>query len=208
LDLGLLAFAGLCLEMLLAFLIEPLIYGKSLNDLTTSESIIHWIITGIMWLIVSYALIVVARKKHDFDVFSYKSAIGIKRWAFSLGLLTISIVISVMDWNGFKVVREFQYQGWLKFIFQYFYYICEAALFVLMIVFAQHAGEIWFGKSNIPWGGIFISLTWGLVHILTKGDLLVGILACLGGLLYGCVYIVCKKNLYIAYPIILLMFIL
>lgn len=75
-----------------------------------------------------------------------------------------------------------------------------------IIVFAQEAGESWFKKSNIPWGGVLVSLTWGLAHIFTKGNLLIGILSFLSGLLYGSVYIICKKNIYIAYPIIFLMF--
>jgi hypothetical protein len=205
---SLIAFAGLGLEALLAFLIEPLIYGKGLSDFSTAENIIHWIITCIIWFITSFVLIMIAKKKLNFDMFSQKSTIGIQRWVFCIGLLAISIVISVIDWNGFKVVKEFQYNGWLKFIFQYLYYMFETGLFVLIIVFAQHAGEIWFKKGNIPWGGIFVSLTWGLAHVFTKGDLLVGILSCLGGLFYGSIYIISKKNLFIAYPIILLMFVL
>lgn len=116
--------------------------------------------------------------------------------------------MSVISWNGFKVVKEFQYHGWINFIFQYLYYIFETGLFVLIIVFAQEAGEIWFKKSTIPWGGILVSLTSGLAHIFTKGDLSIGLFAFLGGLLYGSIYIISKKNLYIAFPFILLMFIL
>lgn len=206
--LSLFAFGGLGFEALLAFLIEPFVYGKALSDFSTTEIISHWIITCILWLITSFVLIMIAKKKLNFDVFSQKSVIGTKRWVLCFALLAISIVISVINWNGFKVVKEFQYNGWLKFIFQYLYYLCETGLFVLMIVFAQQAGEIWFEKGYIPWGGILVALTWGLAHIFTKGDLLVGLFACLGGLLYGSVYIICKKNLFIAYPIILLMFVL
>lgn len=205
---SLFAFAGLGLEALFAFLIEPLVYGKELSDFSTPENIIHWIITCIIWFITSFILIMIAKKKLNFDMFSHNSTIGINRWVFCFILLAISIVISVIDWNGLKVVKEFQYNGWMKFIFQYIYYIFETGLFVLIIVFAQQAGEIWFKKGNIPWGGILVSLTWGLAHIFTKGDLIVGILSCLGGLLYGSVYIISKKNLFIAYPIILLMFVL
>lgn len=36
--------------------------------------------------------------------------------------------------------------------------------------------------------------------------LLVGMLSCLCGLSYGVVYLICKKNLYLANPLIFLMF--
>ena len=206
--LSLFAFAGLGLEALLAFLIEPLVYGKGLSDFSTAESLLHWIITCVIWGLVSSILMKIAKARLEFDMFSKKPAIGVQRWAFCFGLLAVSMTVSIIDWNGLKVVKEFLYNGWLKFIFQYIYYIFEAVLFILIIVFAQEAGEIWFKKGNIPWGGILVSLTWGLAHIFTKGNLLVGILSFLGGLFYGSVYIISKKNLYIAYPIILLMFIL
>jgi membrane protease YdiL (CAAX protease family) len=82
------------------------------------------------------------------------------------------------------------------------YYIFETGLFVLIIVFAQEAGEIWFKKSTIPWGGILVSLTWGLAHILAKGDLSVGLIAFIGVLLYGSIYIISKNNLFIVFPFI------
>lgn len=154
--LSLFAFAGLGLEVLLAFLIEPLVYGKELSNFTTTENILHWIMTCIIWAVVSLILIKVAKNKLNFDIFSQNDTIGIHRWIICFGFLTISIVISIIDWNGFKVMKEFLYNSWLKFIFQYIYYIFEAGLFVLIIVFAQKAGEIWFKKGNIPWGGILL----------------------------------------------------
>lgn len=206
--LSLYAFAGLGLEVLLAFLIEPLIYGKSLYDFSLTEIILHWLITCIIWAVISYLLIRAAKGKYIFDIFSYKSSIGLLNWIFCFVLLVISIVISVIDWNGFKVVKEFLYNGWLKFIFQYIYYLFETILVILIIIFGQKAGEIWFKRSNIPWGGILVALTWGIVHIFTKGELSIGVLSSIAGLSYGIIYLVCKKNLYIAYPIIFLMFVL
>ena len=55
--LSLLAFVGLGLEALLAFLIEPLIYGKSLNEFSTLESVLHWVFTCILWLITCFILV-------------------------------------------------------------------------------------------------------------------------------------------------------
>jgi hypothetical protein len=36
----------------------------------------------------------------------------------------------------------------------------------------------------------------------------VGLYGFLGGLMYGCIYLLCRKNLFIAYPLIWLMFVM
>jgi len=36
-----------------------------------------------------------------------------------LALLTVSIVVSVMNWHRIYIVKELMYNGWLKFILQY-----------------------------------------------------------------------------------------
>lgn len=205
--LSLYAFAGLGLELLLVFL-ESQIYGKSMHNFSVLEAVLHWILTCIMWGVVSYVLIKVSKKKYNFDILGFKNSIGLTDCIICFVILAISVTISVMDWHGFKVAKEFLYNGWLKFLFQYIYYLFETALVILIITFSQKAGEIWFEKVKIPWGGIFVGLTWGLIHILTKGELSVGLLSCLSGLLFGIVYLVCKKNLRFAYPIIFLMFVL
>ncbi|NLY89514.1 MAG: hypothetical protein GX085_07855 [Firmicutes bacterium] len=146
--LSLLAFAGMGSEILLAFFIEPLVYGKGLWDFSTREIISHWLVTCIIVLIIIFLLVMLAKKKLAFDIFSQRNAIGIKRWVLCLGLLVVSIVMSAILWNGLKVVKEFQNLGWLKFIFQYLYYLFETGLFVLIIIFAQQAGEIWFRNRS------------------------------------------------------------
>lgn len=206
--LSLLAFSGLGLEILLAFFIEPKIYKISLNQFSTIQVITHWLITCIIWLIIALLLITVSKKKLHFDMFSIKNQLGASDWIICFLLLVVSITFSVYNWNGSKVLKEFLYNGWLKFIFQYIYYAIETILVVLIIVFGQKAGELWFKNAKIPWGGIIVALTWGLVHMATKGGLENGIWGLISGLMYGIVYLVCKKNLRLAVPFIFLMFVL
>jgi hypothetical protein len=208
LGLGAIAFAGLGLEGLLFFLIEPLIYSHYPDSFSTLENISHWILTCLVWGIILLLIVQISIKKYSFNMFSIKNPLIKANWLICAVLVAVSIVLSIIDWDGFKIIKEFTYNGWLKFIFQYIYYIFESVLFVLMIVFGQRAGEIFFGKKNIPWGGIFTALTWGLVHMATKGSLSAGISSFADGLLYGLVYIACRKNLYVAFPIILFMFVL
>lgn len=206
--LALLAFAGLGLELLLLLFLEPLVYGVVPADFGTAEHIYHWVLTSVVWAAVAALLILFARKQLDFDVFSYKERPGLWGWLLCLAVFAISVTVSVLDWNGLKVLKEFAYNGWLKFIFQYLYYLFEAVLMVLIITFGQRAGELWTGLKKVPWGGLLLGLTWGLVHMLTKGSLSAGLLSLLYAVFYGVIYIAVRKNVAYAYPLIFLAFVL
>ncbi|MBR3738918.1 MAG: hypothetical protein IKN04_00485 [Clostridia bacterium] len=118
-----------------------------------------------------------------------------------------SLIYSWLDWNGSKVVREFNANGPAKFIFQYIYYCFEAALVLLIIVFGQEAFERWFRCKHIPYGGILAAVTWGIAHFFTKGSA-AGVGIMLSALAYGCVYLLVGRDIRKAYPIIWLMFVL
>ena len=65
------AFAGLGIEVLLAFFLEPLIYGCSMNEWSTAQNISHWIITCICWGIMCAVLINTAKSKYkESDIFT------------------------------------------------------------------------------------------------------------------------------------------
>ena len=53
--LALYAFAGLGIEALLAFLIEPFLYGGALSEWSVLQNIAHWVITCILWGVVIFA---------------------------------------------------------------------------------------------------------------------------------------------------------
>ena len=208
LNLGLYAFLGLGLEVVLAFLIEPIIFNTDIAGYSTGQIIGHWITTIILWGIMAFILTKVSKKKYGFDYWAYKGELNRKEWVIALLLVLLAIGMSIWDWRGFKMHKEFHNLGWLKFVFQYIYYLMETVLILLIVVFGQKAGELKFHKSNIPWGGMLVGLTWGLVHALTKGELSAGILSFVSGVLYGIVYLIVKKDVKIAYPLIACMFVL
>lgn len=193
--LSLFAFMGLGIELLYAFLVEPILYNKGIQQWTTTQNISHWMITCITWGIVSIVLIKVSKNKFKFDLFISKGKM--KNWQYICVLICIifSFVVSYLDWNGFKIMKEFQYNGLIKFIFQYIYYAFETVLFMLIIVFGQKGFEIIFRKENIPYGGIVVAITWGFTHILTKGNIQEGLLSALGGFVYGLVYLLLNKDI-------------
>lgn len=205
------AFAGLGIEVLLALFIEPLIYGYSMNEWSTVHNISHWVITCICWGVTCFLLTKKSKNKYDFDVFEQQKKMKLWQWCVVVLILVLMVVYSYIDWNGSKVIKELQYNGWLKFIFQYIYYVFEVGLVVLIIIFGQKAFEKWFHKDNhvlIPYGGILTGLTWGMVHVLTKGSLSMGVSLIFISIGYGVTYLLVNRDIRKAYVWILLMFVL
>ena len=61
------AFAGLGLEIVLLSFVEPIFFGK-VNEYTTTQNIIHWVLTIVCWAIMIIWLIKSSKKKLDFNV--------------------------------------------------------------------------------------------------------------------------------------------
>lgn len=205
--LALYAFAGIGLELILVGVIEP-IFGISLETYTTAQHMIHWIVICIVWLIAWAFLIGLAKKKYGFNVWERQSKLKAWQYLEITICLVVSVVSHYMDWGGFKPLLEFQKLGALKFIFQYIYYLFETFLFSLIIIFGQKACEKWFKNEAIPYGGIILALTWGLMHIVSKESISVGLLSAFGGFLYGAAYLIVGKDYRKALPLMCLMFIL
>ncbi len=206
LSLALYAFGGLGIEAIYAFLLEPMIYGNQMADWTVGQNIIHWVVTCITWGIITWLIIRYSKQKYGFDIFVRENKMKIWQWLGVALCIVFSISVSYMDWDGFKVVKEFEKKGLLKFIFQYIYYIFETALFTMILVYAQKAFEVWFKRKNIPYGGIILAVTWGLAHIFTKGSITVGLMAALGGFTFGIVYLLVNRDIRKTLPILFLMF--
>ncbi|CEN76323.1 Uncharacterised protein [[Clostridium] sordellii] len=205
--LSLYAFAGIGLELILVGIIEPL-FGLSLETYTTMQNLLHWVVICIIWLIVGIFLINLAKKKYGFDLLENKIKLKGLQYVGIVLCLIVSIASHYIDWGGFKPILEFQRLGVLKFIFQYIYYLFEVFLITLIVIFAQKAFEKWFKNETIPYGGIVLALTWGLMHIVSKASITVGLLSAFGGFIYGSAYLVVGKDYRKALPLMYLMFVL
>lgn len=203
--LALYAFGGIGLELVIAF-IEPFIYGHAAdyNDWTI---IAHWIITCLVWGCCAFFLLKSAKKNLQLETHSNKTMKS-WQWVIIIVFLVLSLMLSFISWNGFKIQQEFMNLGLLNFIFQYIYYFFESVLITLIVVFAQKAFEIWFKKANIPYGGILCGITWGLAHIFTKSSLEIGLLSVILGFGFGAVYLLLNRDIRKTIPILFLMFIL
>ena len=211
LSYALMAFACLGIELLLAFVLEPLLYGRSMNEWSDLQNISHWVLTCICWGLVFFFLTKAAKKEGGYDLFAPQEKCRPWQWAVVAVLFVLMLVYSWYDWNGSKVVKEFRYNGWLKFIFQYLYYVFETGLVYMIIAFGQKAFEAWFHQGNrtmIPYGGLLAGLTWGLAHILTKGSLTGGLALLIVSLFYGLTWLLLNRDIRKAFPILYLMFVL
>ncbi len=207
--LALISFIAILEELLIVY-IEISIYGLTMNfkTWTIAQSLLHWTITCILWGVSAYFIVDYANKNMDFELKKDNKKIEFWKHIAIIFILCLTIFISYKNWNGLKIIREYNNLGMAKFIFQYIYYFFESVLFTLIIVFAQKGFEIIFRRPNINYGGIICGLTWGLGHILSKSNIEVGLLGLVYGFLFGSIYILLDRNLIKTFPIIFLMFIL
>lgn len=208
LSLAVTAFGGLGIEMLYAFILEPVLFGAQMGSWSDGQSIMHWILTCVTWAAVGIWLVRSAKKNYSLDILSMHGKLQAWQWAAVLAMLAVSVIIQYLDWGGLKFVIEFQRLGAVLFLFQYLYYAFETLLFLMIIVFGQKACELWIGHDKIPYGGIVCGLTWGLGHILSKGGLLIGLHGLLWGILLGTAYLVVNKDIRKAWAVLFLMFVL
>lgn len=206
--LALYAFGGLGLEMLYAYLIEPVIYGYGLSDFTPMQSILHWTITCITWGITAFFLLRYAKRELSFTPDTPGQKTKLWQWFASCLLILIMTLINIADIGELKIYHEFKKMEPLEFIFQHIYYLVETILFTLIIVFGQIAMEKWFKQPNIPFGGILVGFTWGLAHWFTKNSFLIGLEGIVVGFLFGTAYIFLNRDLKKTYLVLALAFIL
>lgn len=205
--LGFIAFAGLGMEGVYAYLLEPWLYGVSMDSWSEAQIIFHWILTCITWGIFAILLIKKAEGTYQFPILKKGKAMALWQWGLCGLSLLLSLFMNYMDWGGFKVYLEFVRRGPLLFTFQYIYYAFETMLFLLIIVFGQKACELWFHKQAIPYGGIVCGLTWGLGHVFTK-DLATGLQSLVLGFMMGSVYLFVNRDLKKAYGVLFFLFVL
>lgn len=204
LALGLYAFAGFGLEVVLSMFL-PSILGVESSEYTLIHHCIHWVLTCILWGSMALFLIRLSKKKYSFDIMKLNEMPDSKGWILAVAISVIAIAVTTFVWGGFKPVQE--YDGIVKSIFQNIYYLFEAALILLTIAFGQKFGETLLKRGSLPYGGIFLALTWGLIHILLQGTQ-TGVYAFFMSILYGTVYILLKKNIRYSYIMIAIIFIL
>lgn len=194
------AFGGLGIEVLL-MMIETSLYGQMSGTWSTMQKIIHWTITCLIWGCFGWVLV------KQLPVIP-KNSTKKKNMTLAILIISVSIIYTSLVWKGFKPVIELSNLGAAEFLIQYIYYAFESLLMMLIIAHGQKAFENWFSNIKIiPFGGMILAVTWGLIHIFTQG-ISTGIYAVIQALLYGSVYMALNKDYKISYVAIALMFML
>jgi len=120
-------------------------------------------------------------------------------------LLRGGVVAPAAEYSA--LTERFGTAGLLAWSVQATYYIAELCAMVLIIGFGQLAGELWSGRRWVPWGGLTLAGTWGLVHFLTQ-DAATGLYGITLALVMGAIYVLAGRSIRIAYPLLLVLFII
>ena len=194
------AFGGLGLEAIL-MMIETNVYGQTSGAWSVMKQMMHWIIICFIWGCVGMTL---AKLLPAIPKWENKA----KDLIPAVIIVFASVIYTTVAWNGFKPVIEFSNLGAGRFFTQYVYYAFESLLITLIVAHGQTALENWFGRTKwIPYGGVLLAATWGLVHISTQ-DIATGIFSIIQALLFGSIYMVFHKSYKLSYIAIAVMFML
>lgn len=213
LNFGILGFAcllGLCFEFVV-IMFEQFVYGKQYNKFTITESITHWLIISGLWGILGLVLFYVSARVYNFNFSKKKNLPSDRGWIVAIFLCLTAFGVKFRIYGGWKPAIDFIRSGWFQFIFQYIYYLFQAIIELIMIIFTQEATERFLRANkiklrHIPWGGIILAATWGTVHTVTEISLPVALCYIVLSLLVGSAHLAANKNVYISY--ILTVFIL
>lgn len=210
--LALYAFALIGLELVL-LAVEPVL---GLPPDSVLAHIVHWVLTITVWVGGGIGLLLWALRRTDFRLRGEaRLRIGVPRWSAVAALVVVTLAAQWTLQGGVlpplaehnALVERFGDAGTMAWLVQIAYYVAELFVIVLIIGFGQRAGEGWFRSKWVPWGGIILAMTWGLVHFLTQ-DAATGIYGVALSLVMGTVHTLTGKNLLITYPILLAIFIL
>lgn len=104
LGLGLYAFAGFGLEVVLAMLL-PLVFGVQGSEYTLFHQCVHWVLTCILWGSMALFLIRFSGEKYSFDVMKLNKVPDSKGWLFAIVVSVIAITATTIVWDGLKPVQ-------------------------------------------------------------------------------------------------------
>lgn len=206
---AMLVFLALGLDVVVSIGINKLIplniwYKKIIANSTT---IVIWIIA----IVLTYKYI---RSNNIKNIVTLNLNKKIMAWFTVIFLLLITTNLIIKSGNLPQFISEFtklkyKYKeyGVHIYIVQNIYYLLEAMLITLIIVFGQRWGELKFKNIRIPYGSIVLCLSWGLVHILIQ-DISTGAFAIISSLIVGIGFLLCKKNLVLTYILAVCVFII
>ncbi len=95
---------------------------------------------------------------------------------------------------GFYFKMQPLWMGIVGYLLQFTYYMFEFTLVSIIIDCSQKAAQSMGWFSKIPWGGIFLGLTWCLGHSITKGQFAIGLSSFALSLIAGITYLLLGRK--------------
>lgn len=198
--LALWIFAAFGLEVVLIF-IETKIYAISSSNWTIRQNCLHWTLISLLWAIISFLIVRSAKKDYDFDVLKRQENPSLSQFLFSLLFVIVGILFVSYMSGGFKPISEYKKLGSIQFIFQYIYYFFKSVLVMLAIAIGQKAGDLYFQKDQIPWGGYYLAVSWGFIQFIIQNPA-TGLFTVALSILFGILFMINHKNTRIVFPMI------
>lgn len=202
--------------------VSRLIDGRSLEQVGNWPihwygAVAHWLITIAVWGLGALFYYNWARKKgivKELISFQFDGRVLKLTTVAVIVVIVTAVIQSQVGGSTFpQILREYRgFQNmygnyaFIVTLFQNIYYAFEMILVLMMVVFFQKAGELWFKNAKIPWASLGLMMTWGAIHFLSQpqGALTVTIWALVPGLFY----VSGRKNFYPVYVTLLLGFII
>ncbi len=169
--LSLLSFGAFMLELLPIFIIEVPLLHVDIQNYTAHQRSIHCIIMTFIWAVFIGMLLLFSKKHYRLPTGRIQEdKISLKNWIVTLACFIGCKLLTFIDWHTLKVIGEAQGKTIFQFSAQYLYYIFEVMLVTLIIIYGQKAVETFLKKeSSIPFGGIILAMTWGILHFVSRG---------------------------------------
>ena len=134
-------------------------------------------------------------EKKDWKIAVIALLVGIVSRHFEYFILGESqIPMIIHEFSGYIRETPVLWMGIAGWALQLIYYFFEFTLVSCIVDCAQTACEELGWSIHIPWGGIFLGLTWGFGHFFTKNNLAYGISSLILGIIVGCVYLFLRRK--------------
>ena len=198
--LGELSILGLLAEYsLIEF--ESYIFEKGYLEFTITESVTHWIVICVLWGLLGLLLFYVTARVYSFDMIRKDERPTMRGIVVAVLLLSSSVGVKYLLLGGWQMAIDFRREGWFQFIFLYVYRLFETVLLLMAAAFFQEGCEriIKLENKHVPWGGLLLALTWGLIHLITTRDVVMALFCTALAFFIGCAYLASHKNIYISY---------
>lgn len=198
LNLALYAFAIFAWELFVLITFDVGLEAAGLGD--GPVSVLHWLITAAGWCGGAWYLL---HRRPQQDARFADPLVG------SVVRRTLSVAVAVAicsgvriaalgEWKPYAEIQDLRVDlgsaAWLGVTSLFIYYVAEALVIVVLVAFAQRAGELRFGRRGVPWGGLLLACTWGVTHIFLQGPS-AGFYAIFASVLYGVIYVVGPRRL-------------